>query len=563
MCTSKRANLGKAMFKKALFVVFFGTLLAGLLMAAEPQMPVYAEESEPECWAIIVGVAHYASSVCWEDEEGNLVCDSDLKYADDDAQDLYELLASIWGEDHIELLLDSQASKVGIYYAIKRLTAKADNNDTVLLYFSGHGFRLEYMAYQEWLGIWDSTIGNWDYITSTTWQTSNTMIWQDRHLVGPGYICPFDSGQSLSWDYDYEISAADLACWLDMLDSEKTVIILDSCFAGSLSTELNEDGRVVLMACQPDEGSLESCELEHGVFSHYILQALSNFDAADTNRDYELSAEEVFSYAEPRSVDETITCDNATVTIDEIASNAMLWPGWWQEWTSTCDDVTVTADGTVIGHNVTVSKGDVQHPLLSDRHLEELSLLMKVAFHTTADLPPDTTVLTLDGEPYLLGELPASFTWAPGSVHTFDIPSQMYTEKGTRLVFTSWDDEDTSVSRAISHGGEYAADYRTQYQLTVESVHGDPNGGGWYDSGEAAHISVSSPTGIVIRRFFAGWSGDFVGTEASASLTMDGPKTITANWRADYLRLYILIAGVTASLGATTGTYIRSRRRAS
>ncbi len=162
MCTSKRANLGKAMFKKALFVVFFGTLLAGLLMAAEPQMPVYAEESEPECWAIIVGVAHYASSVCWEDEEGNLVCDSDLKYADDDAQDLYELLASIWGEDHIELLLDSQASKVGIYYAIKRLTAKADNNDTVLLYFSGHGFRLEYMAYQEWLWFLDSPVGNWD-----------------------------------------------------------------------------------------------------------------------------------------------------------------------------------------------------------------------------------------------------------------------------------------------------------------------------------------------------------------------------------------------------------------
>jgi uncharacterized repeat protein (TIGR02543 family) len=74
---------------------------------------------------------------------------------------------------------------------------------------------------------------------------------------------------------------------------------------------------------------------------------------------------------------------------------------------------------------------------------------------------------------------------------------------------------------------------------------------------------VSSPAGIVIGRLFDGWIGDFVGTEASASLTMDGPKTVTANWRADYSRLYVLIVGVMAVVGPAAGIHIRRRRRLS
>ena len=112
-------------------------------------------------------------------------------------------------------------------------------------------------------------------------------------------------------------------------------------------------------------------------------------------------------------------------------------------------------------------------------------------------------------------------------------------------------------------GGEYTADYETQYQLTIESAWGNPVGQGWYESGEVAHVSVHSTAGIIIRRLFAGWSGDFVGTEASTLLTMDGPKAIIANWRAEYLRLYLLIAGVVALVGATVGIYVHRRRKSS
>ena len=98
--------------------------------------------------------------------------------------------------------------------------------------------------------------------------------------------------------------------------------------------------------------------------------------------------------------------------------------------------------------------------------------------------------------------------------------------EGTGLVFTSWNNGGTSASRAVSHGGEYIADYQRQYQLTIESAYGDPKGEGWYDSGSTAAISITSPEGAMIRRVFTGWSGDFTGTVPAASLIMDAPKRL-------------------------------------
>jgi len=461
--------LDRAMFNKILSTVFLGTLLAILLMPMGLCAPAYAEEPEPECWAVIVGVpAQRLSPKCAIDAEGNMY-PLRIKYPDDDAQDLYQKMALIWGEDHIKLLLNEEATNVDIYYAIKWLAENAAADDTVLFHFSGHG--------------------------------------------APGYLC----------SYDYFISDSELGNWLHKVDSEKIIVILDTCHAGSFGKKLGNDGRVVLMSCQPDESSFEDPELRHGVFGHYILQALSSFDIADTNHDYELSAEEIFDYAEPR-------------TVDEIIKTYANQPSW--------------------------SKGDRQHPMLYDPHYSsELGLLMKVIFHADAHFPTDATVLTVDGKPYLSGELPPSFTLAAGLVYKFDVPSQLDTGEGTRLVFTSWDDGDMLASRTISHGGKYTANYKTQYQLTIESAYGDYTGEGWYDSGSTAAISVSSPHGKIIRQVFAGWSGDFTGMEVTAPVLMDTPRAVTTNWRTDYTRLYILIAGIMALVGAAVTTYIRWRRK--
>jgi len=443
----------RAMPKKIFSVLLLSVILTALLMPIQAlYTPALAEPFEPELWAVMIGVTERRCPFCIFDEEWN-VYPVGIKYPDDDARDLALQLSPIAGDDHIKLVLNEQATNAGIYYAVKWLAENAGADDTVLLYFSGHSA--------------PQNLGSYDYLVSD---------WQ-------------------------------LAEWLDCIHSQKVIVILDTCYAGSFGNELGQNGRVVLMSCQQLESSLEDRELGHGVFTHYIMQALTDFDSTDTNGNYELSAEEIFDYADPK-------------TVDEIVAPFANLPAF--------------------------SGGNLQHPTLyiPPYKFGEINLLMKVIFHTEAESASDTTVLTVDGKSYLPKELPASFAWLSGTTHRFDIPLQLSTGEGTRLVFTSWNNGDQSSSRAVSGGGEYTASYNTQYKLTVESPYGSPKGSGWYDSGSKATFSIDTNDGKIIQHIFTGWSGDYTGGEATAVVTMDKPKTVKANWQTNYVRLYLLIAGL-------------------
>jgi|GEM_PF-1080589 len=544
------------MLKKIPFAVSVGTLLAILCVPFCLCTSAVAREGESESCAVIIGVSRYPSFVSFYDERANCVCQQQLEYPANGPQALAQQLVSTWGEDHVKLLLDSEATKVDIYYAIKWLADKVDSDDTVLLYFSGRGREPDAIgqvpsrdysqkAGSGYLCPFDSRPPESEYykipaISLACWFGGSPSgcrhdraCWFDSSpsRCDPGasglddVVSPVDRA---GWYHnglshcDYEISASDLDRWLGMVQAERAVIILDTCFAGSFSAELSQDGRVILMACGPDEEASQCPELEDRIFTHYVLQGLSQFDATDSNHDYEISAEEIFGHAEAEINSGTLTCEDGAIS-DE----------------------------------------DKQHPVISDCYSGELGLLTKVVFDSDAHLPPDATVLTLDGEPHLAAELPASYVWAAGSVHEFDVVSQVDTENGTRLVFVAWDDGYESVLRAISRGGEYGVEYKTQYRLTIESTYSDPEGEGWYDSGSTATVSVTPSQGTVIRRVFAGWSGGLVGAQPAGLLMMDGPKAVTANWHTDYLRLHILVAGVTALLGAAVATYILKRKKSS
>ena len=464
---------GKAIFKRSLLAFILSALLAILLIQIQGfHSPALAEEPEPEGWAVIIGITEYPCPLCVYDEEWN-VYPVEVKHPADSAQDLAAQLSPVIGQDHIKLLLNSQATNADIFYAIEWLAEKAGADDTALFYFCGHSAPQNFAT------------------------------------------------------FDYFVSDSQLADWLDKVNSQKVVIILDTCYAGSFRKELGQNGRVVLMGCQPYESSMEDRELGHGVFTHYILQAFSDFDITDANSNYELSAEEIFEYAKPK-------------TIEEIVAPWANLPA--------------------------ASKGNVQHPMLytPPYYFDEIDLFMNVVFHTDANFPSDATVLTVDGKSYLPGELPESFTWLSGTSHRFDIPMQVSTEEGTKLVFASWNDGDESVSRTISNGGEYTVNYRNQYKLDIESLYGSPKGEGWYDEGSKATISINPAEVNIIQHIFAGWSGDFVGQEATALVTMDKPKAIRANWEAVYLRLCLLIFGLAALIGiaATAVVYINKKRKA-
>ncbi|MBL7095854.1 T9SS type A sorting domain-containing protein, partial [candidate division KSB1 bacterium] len=110
---------------------------------------------------------------------------------------------------------------------------------------------------------------------------------------------------------------------------------------------------------------------------------------------------------------------------------------------------------------------------------------------------------------------------------------------GTRYEFTSWSGDHTgsNASASITMNGPktVTANWQTQHYLTVNSVdnHDDPQGEDWYDEGTSANFSVTTPADESggSRYRFTNWSGDHSGSNASESITMNGPKTVTANWQ--------------------------------
>jgi cellobiose-specific phosphotransferase system component IIC len=79
--------------------------------------------------------------------------------------------------------------------------------------------------------------------------------------------------------------------------------------------------------------------------------------------------------------------------------------------------------------------------------------------------------------------------------------------------------------------------------------------------GETASVSVAPVQGAIVRQVFTGWSGDITDTSEAASLTMDSPKVITANWRTDFVQLYMLIGGVGVVGGVVATVAVVRRRR--
>lgn len=130
------------------------------------------------------------------------------------------------------------------------------------------------------------------------------------------------------------------------------------------------------------------------------------------------------------------------------------------------------------------------------------------------------SVITFD---YLL---PGLYNWSVAPVYldagtrygpspsfgTLDVPSQL----SLSLVFTK------------------------QHFLSITSAYGDPIGAGWHDAGASVFFGVQSEvSGGPGRRFvFVSWSGSgdgsYSGTLNSSFVTMNGPITEVAQWKAQY-----------------------------
>jgi hypothetical protein len=85
---------------------------------------------------------------------------------------------------------------------------------------------------------------------------------------------------------------------------------------------------------------------------------------------------------------------------------------------------------------------------------------------------------------------------------------------------------------------EKVFDFQHQFYLTVVSDHDTPSGSNWYNSGTTAYAQLSRSTvqGTTGTRYiFTDWNNGDLGTHLKSNpITMNAPKTATANWKTQY-----------------------------
>jgi len=236
-------------------------------------------------YAVVIGISDYPDPV------------NDLTYPDDDAIAFRQELIDDGGfsSANINLLLNSDATKSNIQNAITSwLESREDEDDLVVIFFAGHGTRGTDIAPIDEADGLDECLA--------TYSSSGNYIRDDE-----------------------------LDTWLDALDSQHVVVVIDSCFSGgfigagalgeelrcrclppldgargevlpgdSFARDVNRSGRLVLTASSETQSSWESSSLGHGVFTYYLLQALDTASADARDGNGWISGEEAHDYLAPR-----------------------------------------------------------------------------------------------------------------------------------------------------------------------------------------------------------------------------------------------------------------------
>jgi hypothetical protein len=241
---------------------------------ASPPLPVRPAER----WAVVVGVGRYDHPQIPR-----------LRYAVPDAEAIYRVLTGPAGfkPAHVLLLTDTTERKPtyrNLKWALGTFLARsAQKDDTVLIFFAGHG----------------------------------APEVDQRGLERDGlakYLIPSDADPEDL--YATALPMDELQTIFARLEAERVVALLDTCYSGaaggrtfaSLRTRAGSvddlflerlartKGRAIMTASRPNEVSLEMAELGHGLFTYYLLQGLGG--AADLNRDGIVSLQELYEYVE-------------------------------------------------------------------------------------------------------------------------------------------------------------------------------------------------------------------------------------------------------------------------
>lgn len=229
------------------------------------------EDDEIKVWAVVVGVARYVHMPV-------------LKYTDDDAYHIYAFLKSPEGgalpDDQIRVLIDEDATRSNILRTMRQTFMQADDNDVVLLYYSGHGL--------------------------------------------PGYFLPVDFD-----GFNNKVDHEDIKAIFNESKAKHKLCLADACHSGTLTAmkvapaevaiqkfyeafENAGGGTALLLSSKGDEFSLEDGGLRQGVFSHFLIRGLKG--EADNNSNKIVTIQELFEFVFAKVTSYTGNAQTPTIT---------------------------------------------------------------------------------------------------------------------------------------------------------------------------------------------------------------------------------------------------------
>ena len=239
-------------------------------IAQEELIHITRVKARGDIWAIVIGINQYQNT-------------RDLKYAVNDARAFRNYLKEYVGisDERIFYLADQKATKSKIESLLgTTIKRKASKDDTVIIFYAGHG----------------------------------AVEPDPSNLDGDGfekYLLPHDA--DLQDLYSTSISMNDIRTIFSRIRADRLIFIADTCYSGAsggrtmmatktranLSDKFYEriakgKGRVIISSCSANEISKEDDNLQHGVFSYYMLQGLKG--RADQNGDGIITVSELFSY---------------------------------------------------------------------------------------------------------------------------------------------------------------------------------------------------------------------------------------------------------------------------
>jgi hypothetical protein len=166
----------------------------------------------------------------------------------------------------------------------------------------------------------------------------------------------------------------------------------------------------------------------------------------------------------------------------------------------------------------------------------------------TVGVSPAGLSFTVDGVAYVSTQ---TFNWIPTSTHTISTAAVQAAAVGTQYVFASWSNG-AAASQTITVPATpvtYTAKFTTQYLLTTNVS--PANSGaltpltGYVNAGTVVTLTATPASGYKLASF----SGGLTGTPSPATVTMNAPVSVTANFAAI---APILTASISARSGAAS-----------